>query len=63
MFGLGFWELLLIAVLILVFFGSSRLPEIGRGLGAMVGKLKSAARDREGEPKPAPPPEDKPSAG
>jgi sec-independent protein translocase protein TatA len=47
MFGLGMWEILLIAVLIFIFFGSSRLPELGTGLGKLVGKLRSASASKE----------------
>ncbi len=33
MFGLGFPELLLILIIVIVIFGSSRIPELGRGIG------------------------------
>jgi sec-independent protein translocase protein TatA len=33
MFGLGYGELILIAVVILVIFGAKRLPQIGGSLG------------------------------
>jgi sec-independent protein translocase protein TatA len=33
MFGLGFGEIALILVILVVLFGSSRIPELGRGLG------------------------------
>ena len=33
MFGIGTTELLIILVIILLLFGSSKLPELGRGLG------------------------------
>jgi len=60
MFGLGFWEILLIALLILLFFGTSRLPEIGRSVGTLVGKLKRAARGEPEPPAVEPPREDAP---
>jgi sec-independent protein translocase protein TatA len=62
MFGLGVWEILLIAILILVFFGSSRLPEIGTGLGKLVGKIRGAAATHNEEaPSRSDPPDRRPS--
>ncbi len=36
MFGLGFPELLVILVIVVVLFGARRLPEIGSGLGKAI---------------------------
>jgi sec-independent protein translocase protein TatA len=33
MFGLGFGEIALILVILVVLFGASRIPELGKGLG------------------------------
>ncbi len=33
MFGLGFGELVIILLIVLVLFGAGRLPEIGEGFG------------------------------
>ena len=33
MFGLGFGELLVILVIVLVIFGAGKLPDIGEGIG------------------------------
>ncbi len=57
---MGFGELLVILILVLVFFGAGRLPLIGEGLGKAIRGLKEAMRS---EPTPArpekkgPPPE------
>ena len=43
MFGrIGIPELLIILVIILVLFGASRLPEIGRGIGKGIRNFKDA---------------------
>lgn len=44
---LGGSELLMIALLIVLLFGASRLPEIGKGLGSGIRKFKSGLRDEE----------------
>jgi sec-independent protein translocase protein TatA len=43
MFGLGTQELLIILVIVLVLFGASRLPELGRGLGSFIRNFKKSA--------------------
>lgn len=57
--GLGVGELLIIVLLLLLLFGSRRIPEIARGLGKGIRNFKSdvSEPDRldEGD---APPPED-----
>jgi sec-independent protein translocase protein TatA len=47
--NLGWQELLIILVIILVLFGPRRLPEIAEALGKSVRKFKSATRDAETE--------------
>ena len=44
MFDIGFWELLLIAVLGLVVLGPERLPQVARTLGLWVGKSRHYMR-------------------
>ncbi len=48
---LGPTELLLIALLFVVLFGASRLPEIGRGLGVGIRRFKKGLRDEDDEKK------------
>ena len=57
MFGLGVPELLIIALIILLFFGAKRLPGIGTGLGKTVREMrnikKELSKDKESEKKTA----------
>lgn len=45
--GLGFPELIIILLIILVIFGASRLPEIGSGLGKGIKNLKKALKGED----------------
>jgi sec-independent protein translocase protein TatA len=47
MFGLGFPELLLILFIVIVIFGTSRIPELGKGLGEGIRNFKKAIKDEE----------------
>ena len=49
MFGLGTPEIILIAIVILVLFGSKKIPEMMQGLGKGVREFKKATRDVEEE--------------
>ena len=42
---LGLPELLVILVIIILIFGASRLPELGKGLGKGIKNFKAATRD------------------
>lgn len=46
MFGLGFPELLIILVIILVVFGAGKLPQVGEALGKGLSKFRSAMDDK-----------------
>jgi TatA/E family protein of Tat protein translocase len=43
--GIGMDEMMVILVLVLILFGSKRLPELARGLGKGIRELKKAADD------------------
>jgi sec-independent protein translocase protein TatA len=43
--GLGVPELIVIVFLIILIFGASRLPEIGRGIGKGIRNFKDATRE------------------
>ncbi|GAB4236683.1 MAG: hypothetical protein Kow00109_10330 [Acidobacteriota bacterium] len=60
MMGLGVTELVIILVIVIVLFGASRLPQIGRGLGEGIANFKRSlrsaqqdeeAKDRDSSPK------------
>ena len=46
---IGSTELLVLALLLLVLFGGSRLPELGRGLGLGIRRFKKSLREDEDE--------------
>lgn len=47
MFGLGMQELLLIFVILILIFGTSRIPELGRGLGEGIRNFKKSIKGDE----------------
>ncbi len=47
MFGLGVTELIIILVIVVVLFGASRLPEIGKGLGEAIANFKKSTSEMD----------------
>ena len=45
--GSGVAELLVIILIVLVIFGSNRLPALGRGIGRSIKNFREATRERE----------------
>ena len=45
MFGMGTQELVIIFMIVLVLFGASRLPELGRGIGSAIKNFKKATSE------------------
>ena len=43
--SIGFPELALILVIVIVIFGAGRLPEIGRGLGKAISNFKTGMKE------------------
>ncbi len=56
MFGLGIGEILLIAVVVVLLFGASKLPQLGQGLGESVKSFRKALGEMQGDDKKPPPP-------
>ena len=52
MFGsLGFWEILLIFLVIALLFGGKKLPQLGKGIGEGIRNFKNAlSKERDREP-------------
>lgn len=49
MFGIGTTELLVILFIILLVFGSKKLPELARGLGKGINEFKRASQEIQSE--------------
>src|SRR5438874_774312 len=47
MFGLGWMELLLILIIVLIVFGAGKLPQIGEGVGKAVKGFKKSVFEPE----------------
>jgi sec-independent protein translocase protein TatA len=46
----GFAELLLIFAIVVLIFGASRLPQLGKGIGEGISNFKAGLRSKEKEP-------------
>jgi len=51
MFGIGWQEILLIALIVLLLFGARKIPEMMRSLGKGIRELKKGMKDIESEVK------------
>ncbi|MYS20190.1 sec-independent protein translocase protein TatA [Streptomyces sp. DvalAA-14] len=52
--GLEPWHLIVVAIVVIVLFGSKKLPEAARGLGKSMRILKSEAKAMKSDDTPAP---------
>lgn len=43
--GLGGWEILLILLVLLIFFGAKKIPDLARGLGRGIREFKDATNE------------------
>ncbi len=53
MFGLRMPEMLLILLVVLVLFGGSKLPQLGKGLGESLNSFRKALKDKDDVVEPA----------
>ena len=44
--NVGFVELIVIAVLIIILFGGNKLPELGKGVGEAIREFKNSLKDK-----------------
>ena len=49
MAGLGWQELVIVLVIVIIIFGAGRLPEIGGALGKSIKEFRSNSSDPDGE--------------
>jgi len=47
--GLGGWEILLIVLVLLIFFGAKKIPELAKGLGRGIREFKDATKEIKDE--------------
>lgn len=45
MFGIGFQEMLIILVVVLIFFGPKRLPDLAKSMGKGIAEFKKASEE------------------
>ncbi|UCG78289.1 MAG: twin-arginine translocase TatA/TatE family subunit [Nitrospirota bacterium] len=45
MFGFGVQELIIILIIVIVLFGATRLPELGKGVGKAIKNFKKATSE------------------
>jgi len=50
MFGLGTMELILILVIVVIFFGAGKLPEVGAGIAKGIKNFKKNLKDEKNPP-------------
>ena len=48
----GFWEILLIVILVLILFGHSKIPDLMKNLANGINVFKKELKDNKGEDKP-----------
>jgi sec-independent protein translocase protein TatA len=57
--NMGVTELIIILVIILLLFGSTKLPSLARSIGSSVNEFKKGMKDGKEDPNAVPPADDK----
>jgi sec-independent protein translocase protein TatA len=57
--GMGYGELILVLVIVLLLFGATKLPKLARSMGQSVNEFKKGMNEGTGENPPAETPEKK----
>jgi sec-independent protein translocase protein TatA len=60
--GLQFWHIIVLLLVVLLLFGSNRLPDVARSVGKSMKILKEEVKDLRDEPASAPTPTPTPGA-
>lgn len=47
--GIGGWEIMIILLFVLIFFGANKIPEIARGMGRGIREFKDATKEIKDE--------------
>lgn len=47
MLGLSPWELAIIGIIVVLLFGTKRLPELGSGLGKAISNFRSSFKEQQ----------------
>lgn len=48
----GIWQILIVVMIIAIFFGAAKIPEIARSIGKAKGEFKKGLAEGEAEDKP-----------
>ena len=46
-FNLGFWEIVIIALVVLLLFGGKKIPELMRGIGKGINNFKNGVKGED----------------
>ena len=61
--NLGFTEIAILLLILVLFFGAKRIPEIGASIGKGIKEFKRGLKDEPQEPREGPPADDSLPAG
>ena len=48
--GIGFKEILILALIIIILFGAKKIPELMRGMGSGIKEFKDAVKEDDNKP-------------